>query len=169
MYTSEQLLLPVEIRPEETVYWFNAEQKHVRRRFFSQKLVTRLLIDPNTDLPATTEVRVDKIHQLKDPNLRYALRFMAVVEAIGWEQRTPGWYSRHDVSVTATDEGVNSRLIGAVYSGMVSKKEDAFMDTLHSFEHSPEVHELPSVNGSSETDGSRSRYWVRPANVGSKS
>ena len=134
MYKSEQLMLPVEIRPEETVYWFNCVERQ-RWSLFGRRIVRELTMDPKQAfMPATTTIKVEDIGTLQDVNLRYALRFAAAADAIGSIEKFPGYSYGHGVSVDATDEGTESRFLGAVYSGVVESGRDSFLEFIKSAE-----------------------------------
>lgn len=132
MVESEQLMLPVEIRPDQKVYWFNAVQSH-RWGLLGRRAVTRVAMLDNLR-PAVTEIEVKDIPNLTDPSLRYALRFAAAADAIGFVQDSA--YSSHSncVFVDATDEGMDSRFLGATYTGVVTDGKDTFLEDILSCE-----------------------------------
>ena len=134
MYKSEQLMLPVEIRPEETVYWFNCVERQ-RWSLFGRRIVRQSIMDSERAfMPAMTTIKVEDIDKLRDVNLRYALRFAAAADAIGMVQDRPGHSYGHFVSVDATDGGLDSRFLGAVYSGVVESGRDSFLEFIKSAE-----------------------------------
>lgn len=122
MSESEQLTLPVEIRKEKEVWWLNAEQKPSLLRFLGKKtLKTVYPYDSQTGNVSFTSIDVSEISNLSDPDLRYALRFDEAARAAG----------QCIVHVAATDEGMDSRLITAWYSGDIRDGVDTFMEALH--------------------------------------
>lgn len=141
MFYYEELELPLaDGRPIREVSWLNAKQVE-KKRLFGKKIISELVKDKN-DWPTSTSIRADEISKLEDSSLRYALCFQAAADAIGWMEDSEFSRSRHVVTIEATDEGLNSRLIRASYSGVVTKNRDTFMETLLSFEPIPgENHE----------------------------
>lgn len=161
MREAEQLMLPVEIRPIEMVSWFNVVKTEKKRRLFGKKLRTELMIDPETSFPSLTTIKVDDINQLNDPDLRYALRLSAAASAAGWEEHSPGSMSMHDVWIHATDEGADSQLTGATYSGVVTAAGDTFMRNFERFAPQPEVPGMVFVFVPDKNSGPSDRYWVQ--------
>lgn len=82
---------------------------------------------------STTDINVDDIDKVVDPDLRYALRLKAAAEAAGSFQHSLGSNSSHDVQVDATHEGFNSRFVHANYTGVTKHGKDMFMENLRRF------------------------------------
>jgi hypothetical protein len=151
MSETEQLLLPIEIRPQETVSWFSIIQTEKRRRFGGTKIATELAVDPKTKLAVTTEIEVSKINELTDKNLRYALRLQSAARQTG-----------HMVTVDAIEDGLDSRFIKAEYSGVSRNGTDTFMRDIQDFAPQPQVPGLTAVLVKNES-GPSTRYWVQQA------
>lgn len=96
----------------------------------------RLQYEEGTYSPSITRMDTDKISELADSELRYALRFADAANAAGWLREGPGWFSGHAVYVMATDEDRESRLLEATYTGIVDKKTgaDTFLENLQRFD-----------------------------------
>jgi hypothetical protein len=140
-YDSEQLTLPIAIHPKNEVSWFNVREVEKRRLFglFGTKIVKELIQEEDRVWPSTTKIEVEAISKLKDPDLRYALRFKDAADQAGWQPDGAAMQSRHDVSVDATDEGMDSRFMGASYSGVGKGASDTFLLNLYRF--APDPHE----------------------------
>jgi hypothetical protein len=134
-YESEQLTLPIAIRLKDEVSWFNVREVEKRRRgkIFGKKIVKELILEEDRVWPTMTKIDVEAIDKLNDPDLRYALRFEDAAKQAGWQNDGPWMQSRHDVSVDATDEGLDSRFMGARYSGIGQGPEDTFLLNLYRF------------------------------------
>lgn len=132
MLKYEQSELPLaEGRPIEEVRWFQARQVE-KRRLLGKKVISELIIDEK-GWAKTTSISVAEISSLKDPNLRYALRFAAAADAVGWVASSEYTSYCHDVGVYATDNGLDSQLINAHYSGIARGRTDTFMENLRRF------------------------------------
>jgi hypothetical protein len=131
---SEQLILPIEIRPKREVYWFQVTQEK-RRKLFGERVVSKLVIDPETGMPATTVIDAADISTIQDSNLRYALRYVDAAEAIGWVQEAPGIQSMIGVGVDAQGDGVDAQFVSAQYDG----HSRDFENLLHA--QDPRIHE----------------------------
>lgn len=124
----DQLELSLEIRPYRLVSWFNAIATEKKRIFWKNRRIVRLISD-ESGWPQFTRFPVDNISKLEDPDLRYALRFADAAEAVGWASDGFG-QSGHRVSIDATDEGLQSKLLTANYTGVISKGTDTFLESL---------------------------------------
>ena len=122
----EQLFLPVEIRHPQEVRWEVAEETEWRN--IGGKMVMVMGGDPQYN-----SVAVEKIEELEDAGLRYALRFAAASQAMRWVESGKPLGFNHDVSIIATNEDTKSRLLGQHYSGMAPGGRDTFMEDLRSF------------------------------------
>jgi len=133
MSHEEQLALPIAARAQCEVSWFNVAETAKRRRFIGKQTVRSLLYDEDTGLASRTTIRAEDIDEVKDAKLRYALRFAAAAKAAGWEPDGFG-AGIHSVTIHATDEGLNSRLVGEpIYSGRSHDGGDTFMENLRRF------------------------------------
>lgn len=130
----EQLLLDIPIRPKQEVRWLNVRPRE-RYRLLGRSIINELIYQEGHSLPTTTSIEVDRLAEVKDPDLRYALRFAAAIDAVGWvgEDREGGCTAYKDmVYIEATNEGINSRLVGATYSGKIDDDgHDTFMDGIY--------------------------------------
>lgn len=134
MSTHEQLTLPADVLSiTREVYWFAAVQFEKKRRLLANKVISQLIIDEKDQMPKAVRIDAGTIGVIKDPNLRYALRFADAAEAAGWVEDSAGCLGGHFVSTEATDEGVNSRFIGANYTGVTGRGTDTFLENLHRF------------------------------------
>ena len=133
----EQLALPVKVRPHQEVTWFIAKEVRKKRLLglCGHKLVTQMVTSEADGMIERRKIDVDDIGSLKDPDLRYALRFAAAADAAGWIEESPDSYSSHYVTVDATDEGADSRLIAARYSGLGNGQESTFVQDLRRSDH----------------------------------
>lgn len=122
---SEDQPLPVPIRPEREVSWLHGIDS--RRLGWLGRKPMMLCIE--SGFPERTTVKTEAISEIRDPNLRYALRFADAANAAG--SIRDGEFSSHslEVRIVATDEGTESRLLDAWYSGI----DDTFMDDLRKF------------------------------------
>lgn len=117
--------LPLEDGREiSEVWWFNVRVTEKPRWLgrYGKVAISNDIEDEN-GLTTITRIRAEEISRIKDPDLRYALCFAAAADA----------NKDHDVTITATDEGFDSRLVSAIYSGIVTRKGDTFMESLHRF------------------------------------
>jgi hypothetical protein len=129
---SEQLTLPLQIRmPLEVGY---STVNISRKQFLGIKTLKFMWAYGDEEM---TRIDVEEIADFTDPNLRYALRFAAAAKSMGFLRDTE--YSSHgqEVRVTATNEGADSRLLEAWYSGTGSDKVDTFMQDIHGFAQDP--------------------------------
>jgi len=127
----EQLVLPFEVRPVRLARWLQVVRE--RRRLFGRAATYTFVTKPS-GLPKTTTIDAEKIGELKDPQLRYALRFADAANAAGWQVESPGAMSGHFVNVEATDEGLDSRFVHATYTGIIKDGVDTFMENLRRFD-----------------------------------
>jgi hypothetical protein len=129
----EQLMLEVPIRPPREVGWINVTQVEKKRfgGLFGKKLVRELIYEEGDILASRTMIDVEKISELQDADLRYALRLQDAVNAVGWVSVGACMSYRDDVRIDATKEGEQSRLINAMYSGKILNGHDTFMDTIY--------------------------------------
>ena len=125
-----QMTLDFDHLPKREVYWLVAETE-TKKRLVGHKVVTKLMLDPDTSWPTSKNIDSDDISELRDPKLRYALRFADAADAVGWIEDGPYTKSGHHVTIVATDNGVDSLLLYACYTGVVNKKQDTFMQSLH--------------------------------------
>lgn len=130
----EQLLLPIEVRPESTVFWIHAYSVAKRRWLLGKRAATQLLLKPGSYEASMTKISVDDIENLADPNLRYALRFQHAADAAGSYYHTPYSSSGHHVMVEATDAALTSELLGAGFTGTNVDGVDTFLENLRRFE-----------------------------------
>ncbi|HWT55428.1 MAG TPA: hypothetical protein VN031_00145 [Candidatus Microsaccharimonas sp.] len=131
---SEQLTLPIDIREQREVWWINARQVETRSRFLGRRMLkTEFEYDGDSLLPSRTRLSVDKINDLEDPNLRYALRFQDAAEAAGWFAHGGGMSSTKIVAIDATNEGAASRLLYSTLSGYGEDKTSSFLENLRRF------------------------------------
>lgn len=132
---TEQLALPIAIRPKNEVSWYNMREVEIRRRgiIFGKKIVKELILEEDRIWPSTTKIDIETVDKLSDPDLRYALRFQDAAEQAGWKNDGSGMQSRHDVSVDATNEGIESRFMGAQYTGIGGGSQDTFLLNLYRF------------------------------------
>jgi hypothetical protein len=151
--SGEQLLLPIQIRERREVYLLRAIQTERITRILRKRIVsTEYLKDKYHGGPTIFHINVDEIEKLKDPNLRYALRFVDAAEAADAQM----------VWVTATDEGLDSRLINASYGVNATRNEkDAFMADLYSSKPMQEVAGMSSVHVHGEGGDPGVVWWVR--------
>jgi hypothetical protein len=161
MRETEQLMLPVEIRPTEHVSWYNVIQTQRKRLLLGRKVVTELVKNPDTGMPDVTTINVEEIDSLEDADLRYALRFKAAALSTGWMSDGGGTKGAYDVIVEATDEGRKSRLVSAEYYGVVTAKADMFMRNFHRFMPQPEVPGMTYGLVQGEGDNPDTRFWVQ--------
>lgn len=129
MNHGEQLTIPdLPVRPQREVVWTVMELVEKKRRFwFGKKVMERYVSDE--EYPPRAVLRrmpADDINQLEDKDLRAALCLQDAARANGSIWDAPGASHGHSVYVFATDEGVNSKLVRAVYSGI----GDSFMNDL---------------------------------------
>ena len=110
-------------QPDRSVSWFAVERagrKHLHE-LLGRKVVTRFIfekIEHGYTWRKRASVPASEISSLSDPELRYALRLQSTVNSVGWAPIVgSSAMVRHTVAVQATDEGLDSRLISAVYSG----------------------------------------------------
>lgn len=89
-------------------------------------------MNQDTYLPQKTSVDTGTIPNFKDRDLRYALAFADAARAVGYREISPTMSTAHSVGVVATDEGMNSRLLKAQYTGVGEGTNDTFMQNLHS-------------------------------------
>lgn len=130
----EQLLLPLDVRQPRAVYWLNAVEERRREKLFGRKVVTAaLILEDGTYSPSKTTLDSNRISELTDPDLRYALRYADAASSAGWKVEGPGALSGHHVMVMATDEGLESRFLEASYTGIVDQETDSFLENLHRF------------------------------------
>jgi hypothetical protein len=134
---SEQLLLPVEIRPKQKVAWYNVNLVEKRRFLFWKEAVAEAIWQEPYKLARTT-IDVEKIADLKDAKLRYALRLAAAADSMGWIEDSPGSSHAHYVTVNATDESDISRFAYATYTGRGQGEQDTFMADIRSFASVPD-------------------------------
>lgn len=151
---SEQLSLPVEIRPRQEVSWYNAFQ---RRNWLGRVSIVNLIEGGTLK---QSKIDVENISDLTDPNLRYALRFAAAANAVGFTYDAPNSSYSHSVSVTSTDEGLESHLLSAEYTGVVKNGIDTFMQDLHRQAPQPEVPGMASVRVAGVNGNPDTRFWV---------
>lgn len=130
--TDGQLPLPLDIRPERTVYWLHASLSERRDWLLRKKSRVDLVFDPETGQPHSTEIPADDIDKVSDLALRCALRLADATDAVGWTDHGHGLYSAHSVRIQATDEGFDSRLLSAVFTGRTDDGQDTFMENLYS-------------------------------------
>ena len=123
----DQLELPISVATKREVWWINGYTE-VQKRFFRQKAVVKLVIE--SGVAQTTYLDANHISELEDPNLRYALRFADAAEAVGMSDDGNYGKSGHFVTVVATSEDVKSKFLNATYSGITSRTEDTFMQSL---------------------------------------
>jgi dipeptidyl aminopeptidase/acylaminoacyl peptidase len=113
----------------------NAVQERRRERLFGRRAVTAALIFKNgTYSPSLTTLDSDRISELRDPDLRYALRLADAASSAGWKEEGPGSLSGHHVIVLATDKGLESRFLEASYTGTVDAGTDTSLEDLHRFD-----------------------------------
>jgi hypothetical protein len=130
-YKSEQLTLPLAVRPTHEVFWFKVREVE-KRRLIGKTIVEEQVRKDDGISSSTTVVDVDAIDNLTDPDLRYALRFRAAADQAGWQPNGPG-ETRVAVSVYAIDEGADSRFMGASYDGVGTGAEDTFLRYFYRF------------------------------------
>lgn len=128
-YDTNQLPLPYRLAPNREVHWLHGVVE--RRRSFSGRRVAQLILERDIYYPKMTFIDAEKISELKDPDLRYALRFADAANAIGWTSDGPDSKSAHDVCVIAADDGVNSKFLEASYTGVTRRGSDTFLQNLH--------------------------------------
>ncbi len=117
--------LPI-VEPARNVEWTNADKVY-KRGLFGRKAIK---IVERWDGPYTlnkTIVQASSITNIKDPDLRYALRYKDAVEAVGWVRHSETSSSKGYVTVVATDNGKESELLSAIYSG---SEDETFVDWL---------------------------------------
>jgi hypothetical protein len=136
MLDSEQLILPVEIRPKQNVDWYNVEFVERRHFLFWKKTVAKAIWEEPYKLSRTV-IDVEQIADLKDPQLRYALRLAATADSMGWIEDRPGSKHGHFATVDATDEADVSRFANATYTGTGHGEQDTFMADIRSFAPRP--------------------------------
>jgi hypothetical protein len=122
-----QLALPLDVRAKREVHWVMGTQE-----WLANKVVTKILMREDLYLPRLASMDSDHLSTLTDAAMRYAMRFADAAAAVGWTQDGPYSSFSHGVSVTATDEGIHSRLIDASYTGTGSGADDIFLQNLHS-------------------------------------
>ena len=127
-----QLTLAFDNFPKREVYWLVAGFE-TEKRFIGHKVVSKLLLDPETGLVELRYIDSADIHKLTDPSLRYALRFADAAAVVGFINDGP------HVGVEATDQGLNSQLLHTYYVGVVDRKNDIFMENLRA---AAPVHDL---------------------------
>lgn len=126
-----QLVLPLDLGITRQVVWYHGELI-TQRRWLRTKKVVRLVVEQSTGLPAKTFIDAGSIAELKDPALRHALALADTTNAVGWTHTSPTGASAHDVMVIATNDGIDSRLVAAQYTGVGEGSNDSFMQNLHS-------------------------------------
>jgi hypothetical protein len=131
MENENQPALDIVARPNRTVHWLNGVKSEERVYLFFKRVFTEPMLD-ELSRPQKTEIATDDIDKVQDPNLRYALRFAAAAEAVGTVPDGYGGSDAHTVNIFATDEGFNSKLISAMYTGKVVDGCDTFLERLSS-------------------------------------
>lgn len=163
MEKSEQLVLPTELESAREIFWLHAEKVEMKRRFRSSRTIVKLLMDEATGNPATSSIQAAEIPKIQDPDLRYALRLEDAANAMGWNEVTASLQTRHFVTVEATDEGFNSRLISATYSGIKRNGTDTFMRDLYRAQPTIDVPGITSIRVTNSANDPDTHYWVRQA------
>lgn len=125
-----QITLDFDHLPKREVYWLVAETE-AKKRLVGHKVVSKLVLDPDTSWPTSRYIDTADISKLGDPKLRYALRFADAADAVGWIEDSPYTKSGHNVTIAATDDGAESLLLYACYTGVVNRRQDTFMESLH--------------------------------------
>lgn len=133
MAQSEQLSLPLGIYSRQEVMWLIGEEVRDWRKLGKKAVMVM------TGMPQFESIEVDKIDSMNDPALRYALRFAAAAAAMDFIQDSEFASHSHFVNITATNDGVDSRLLRQSYSGSAQGDIDTFMEDLHRF--APDAHE----------------------------
>ena len=130
-YQPEQLTLDIPIRPKQEVFWLNVRPRELHR-LFGKKIISDLLYEEGHVLPSTTSIDADKIPDVRDPDLRYALRFASAIDAVGWVSVNGCMAYKDSVHIEATDDGVHSRLVSVIYSGKIDEHgHDTFWDGIY--------------------------------------
>jgi hypothetical protein len=125
----EQSALP--FRVDRELSWINAEEV-TKKHLWGKRIGLRLLQDSQSIAGiSTTSIDTSEIHKLTDPDLRYALRFKDAADAVGWVRDGAYDSSCHYVSILATNEGLDSRILEASYTGVTENDSDSFMKNLH--------------------------------------
>lgn len=127
-----QEMLPIAIRPNRISRWNNEELK-TKWSLLGKKVVRKLMVDRNF-YPTSTEIDSDDIDKIKDPDLRYALRFQDAAKNAGSFYHTPYASSSHFVNVYATNNGFDSKYTGSSYTGISENGVDHFMENLKRFD-----------------------------------
>ena len=127
-----QYIIPLEIRPLREVKWYHSTLVR-KRRLFGHRVVSRLIIDPETNSIGETVILSDDIDKQTDPSLRYALRFQDAAFAVGSFYHTPYMSSSHFVSVEASNSGAESTLVSESYTGITENGKDHFLENLKRF------------------------------------
>lgn len=127
---SSQLRLDLPIREKREVNWIVATQE-TKKRFMGmgKKVVMNVIGDEDLGGIKEHVINSDDIPKVKDQQLAAALRLEDAANAMGWIPDGVGFSHHHDVTIYATDEGFDSKLIAAHYSG----RDDSLMDDLRSF------------------------------------
>lgn len=132
MTRSEQLSLPLEVRKTQEVTWVAVEQVQ------SWRTLGRKVVRYVANAPNFVTINVEKINELEDPRLRYALRFAAAAQSMGVIRDDEFSSHGNSVYIHATNEGVKSQLTSQAYSGMGYRGRDLFMEDLRSFAPVPD-------------------------------
>ena len=114
-HDENQLELSLNVLQNREVWWMHGSLE-VQRKLFRTKVHINLIAEGGMGVNRTY-MDADDIAALQDPNLRYALRFADAAETSRWSNNGDSLCSGHLMSVVATNEGVDSQLLDAIYSG----------------------------------------------------
>lgn len=131
--SQEQLPLPFDDRPLHEVNWIHGTTEKQRHWLFGRKTVNHLITELDGITLAKTRIAAKDVHRIKDPLLRYALAYQDAAAAAGTYHHTEYLSSSHYVSVVATNEGFDSKLISATYTGTDKDGSDTFIENLQRF------------------------------------
>lgn len=148
---TEQLLLPYESGPVREVSWFNADRVEKKRRFLRDKVLTELVIDPETNLASRASILGGDIDKIQDPDLRYALRLYDAAQVVGC----------HFVQIEAIGSDYEANFVKADYSGVTKEGVDTFMQDLQRQAPQPDVPGMSTVLVYGENSSPDTRFWVR--------
>lgn len=133
---SEQLKLDIPVRPKREVGWLCVEEV-TRLKLFGKKIVTKFV--PKGPSLTLGSIDAERISELQDPDLRYALRFADAAQEIGWKEDGECSLSKHAVFINAVGSDIESHLVSAQYTGRVLDGRDEFLENLRSAD--PHLHE----------------------------
>ncbi|HEX8182236.1 MAG TPA: hypothetical protein VF575_01385 [Candidatus Saccharimonadales bacterium] len=130
----DQWAMPQLDRGRPKVFWFHGIVVEKKGLLGAPKTDINLVIDKDSELPKRTAINVAEISQIIDLDLRYALRAQAVANAMRQVRDSVlNPQVGNIVSIAATDEGLDSRLLHVTYSPLTSPDQDPFIQSINQF------------------------------------